>query len=214
MESKDVIRILDEAVLARGCVPEFIRSDNGPEFVALAVQDWIARRLAHPPASLFPSSSSAGSRRSTSSPAARGRMRIAKASSCRFRDGFLNREAFASVLEAKVLGQQHRHWPNQERPPSSRDDQTPAEFAQRSLPHPPDQHQPILQKPTKTLIASGSRTGGRPGRDPPAFRPRNLTRRRPRSSKRKRVAVRPRRRGIRRLLISISRGSLRRSPAA
>jgi putative transposase len=44
MESKDVIRILDEAVIARGCVPEFIRSDNGPEFVALAVQDWIARR--------------------------------------------------------------------------------------------------------------------------------------------------------------------------
>jgi len=30
MEAKDVIRILDEAVLARGCAPEFIRSDNGP----------------------------------------------------------------------------------------------------------------------------------------------------------------------------------------
>jgi transposase InsO family protein len=44
MESKDVIRILDAAVLARGSAPEFIRSDNGPEFIALAVQDWIARR--------------------------------------------------------------------------------------------------------------------------------------------------------------------------
>ena len=44
MEAKDVIRILDEAVIARGSAPEFIRSDNGPEFVALAVQDWIARR--------------------------------------------------------------------------------------------------------------------------------------------------------------------------
>ena len=31
MEARDVIRILDEAVIARGCVPEFIRSDNGPE---------------------------------------------------------------------------------------------------------------------------------------------------------------------------------------
>jgi transposase InsO family protein len=39
-----VIRILDAAVAERGSVPEFIRSDNGPEFVALAVQDWIARR--------------------------------------------------------------------------------------------------------------------------------------------------------------------------
>ena len=27
MEAKDVIRILDEAVLARGSAPEFIRSD-------------------------------------------------------------------------------------------------------------------------------------------------------------------------------------------
>ena len=44
IESKDVIRILDAAVLARGSAPEFIRSDNGPEFIALAVQDWIARR--------------------------------------------------------------------------------------------------------------------------------------------------------------------------
>ncbi len=34
---------LDEAVIARGCVPEYIRSDNGPEFVALAVQEWIER---------------------------------------------------------------------------------------------------------------------------------------------------------------------------
>jgi len=44
MESKDVIRILDEAVIARGSAPEFMRSDDGPEFVALAVQDSIQRR--------------------------------------------------------------------------------------------------------------------------------------------------------------------------
>ena len=41
MEARDVIRILDEAVIQRGSAPEFIRSDNGPEFVALAVQEWI-----------------------------------------------------------------------------------------------------------------------------------------------------------------------------
>ena len=44
MEARDVIRILDGAVIQRGSAPEFIRSDNGPEFVALAVQEWIARR--------------------------------------------------------------------------------------------------------------------------------------------------------------------------
>ena len=31
MEARDVIRILDEAVIARGSAPEFIRSDHGPE---------------------------------------------------------------------------------------------------------------------------------------------------------------------------------------
>lgn len=44
MEAKDVIRILNAAVIERGGAPQFIRSDNGPEFIALAVQDWIARR--------------------------------------------------------------------------------------------------------------------------------------------------------------------------
>ena len=43
MKAKDVIGILDAAVVERGCTPEFIRSDNGPEFVALAVQEWIKK---------------------------------------------------------------------------------------------------------------------------------------------------------------------------
>jgi putative transposase len=66
MEAKDVIRILEAAVLARGSAPEFIRSANGPEFVSLAVHRTGSR--------------GAGSRRSTSRPAARGRMPAAKAS--------------------------------------------------------------------------------------------------------------------------------------
>ena len=43
MGAKDVIRILDDAVMARGSAPDIIRSDNGPEFVAQAVQEWITR---------------------------------------------------------------------------------------------------------------------------------------------------------------------------
>jgi transposase InsO family protein len=118
MESKDVIRILDEAVNTRGCVPEFIRSDNGPEFVALAVQDWIARR---------------GFKTLYIQPGSPWQNAYSESFNSRFRDEFLNREAFASVLEAKVLGKQHRQWHNHERPHSSLDDQTPVEFAQRSL---------------------------------------------------------------------------------
>ena len=44
MEGADVIRILEAAVAERGTAPEFIRSDNGPEFIAAAVQAWIRER--------------------------------------------------------------------------------------------------------------------------------------------------------------------------
>ena len=35
----DVVDMLDAAVLVRG-VLRFIRCDNGPEFIALAIRDW------------------------------------------------------------------------------------------------------------------------------------------------------------------------------
>ena len=83
----------DQAVAARGRVPEFIRSDNGPEFVALAVPDWIRRRgfatLYIKPGSSWQNASS-GSFNS------------------RFRDEFLNRELCSGLMEAKVLGKEHR----------------------------------------------------------------------------------------------------------
>jgi len=51
----------------------------------------------------------------------------------RFRDEFLNREAFGSVLEAKVLGKDYRRRYTHERPHSSLDYQTPAEYASRPI---------------------------------------------------------------------------------
>ena len=41
LKSTDVIDVLSDLFILRG-VPEHVRSDNGPEFVAKAVQDWIA----------------------------------------------------------------------------------------------------------------------------------------------------------------------------
>lgn len=41
LNSTDVIDVLSDLFILRG-VPEHIRSDNGPEFIAKAVQDWIA----------------------------------------------------------------------------------------------------------------------------------------------------------------------------
>ena len=118
MEAKDVIRILDAAVVARGCVPEYIRSDNGPEFVAQAVQEWIARR---------------GFKTLYIKPGSPWQNAYSESFNSRFRDEFLNRELFSGLLEAKVLGKEHRHRHNHQRPHSSLDYQTPVEFAQRSL---------------------------------------------------------------------------------
>jgi transposase InsO family protein len=42
LTSDDVLAVLAELFAARG-VPEHIRSDNGPEFVARAVREWLAR---------------------------------------------------------------------------------------------------------------------------------------------------------------------------
>ena len=41
--SRDVLRTLAQLMLKHG-VPEHIRSDNGPEFVAKAVRQWLSRR--------------------------------------------------------------------------------------------------------------------------------------------------------------------------
>ena len=118
MESGDVIRILDAAVAERGTVPDFIRSDNGPEFIAAAVQDWIRERGFK---TLYIASGSPWENP------------YSESFNSRFRDEFLNRESFRSLLEAKVLGKEHRYDYNHRRLHSSLDYQTPAEFAQRCL---------------------------------------------------------------------------------
>jgi transposase InsO family protein len=118
MESRDVIRILDAAVLERGTAPEFIRSDNGPEFIARAVQDWIAQR---------------GFKTLYIAPGSPWENPYSESFNSRFRDEFLNRESFGSVLEAKVLGKEHRKDYNHHRLHSSLDYQTPAEFAKRCI---------------------------------------------------------------------------------
>ena len=64
LNSTDVIDTLTDLFILRG-VPTYIRSDNGPEFVAQAVRDWIA---------------AVGAKKPTSSPAHLGRMDTARVS--------------------------------------------------------------------------------------------------------------------------------------
>lgn len=115
MTAEDVVRDLDRLVSQRG-VPEFIRSDNGPEFVARAVQTWIEDR---------------GFKTCFIKPGSPWQNAYIESFNSRFRDEFLNLEIFSSLLEAKMLGEEQRYKYNHQRPHSSLGDLTPAEFASR-----------------------------------------------------------------------------------
>jgi len=117
MEAKDVIAVLEQAVAERGA-PAYIRSDNGPEFIAKAVRDWIGER---------------GFSTLYIEPGSPWENAYSESFNSRFRDEFLNREAFGSLLEAKVLGREYQQDYNLRRPHSGIAYQTPAEFAQRCL---------------------------------------------------------------------------------
>jgi len=114
MESADVIRIVDAAVAERETAPDFIRSDNGPEFIAADVQAWILER---------------GFKTLYIAPGSPWENPYSESFNSRFRDEFLNRESFVSLLEAKVRGKEHRHDYNHRRLHSSLDYQPPAASA-------------------------------------------------------------------------------------
>lgn len=115
--ARGVIDILQRLVQERGA-PEFIRSDNGPEFVARAVKAWMAEK---------------GLKSLYIEPGSPWQNPYSESFNSRLRDEFLNLEVFGSKLEAKVLGGEHREKYNHHRPHSSLGDLTPAEFAARCL---------------------------------------------------------------------------------
>ncbi len=117
MEAQDGVRVLAAAVAERGA-PAYIRCNNGPEFVAKAVREWITSQSF---ATLY------------IEPGSPWQNAYSESFNSRLRDELLNREAFATLTEAKVLGSAYRLAYNEQRPHSSLDHQTPAEFARRCL---------------------------------------------------------------------------------
>lgn len=100
LTSNDVIAILEKIVNKRGA-PEFIRSDNGPEFIAHAVKDWIERN---------------GFKTLFIEPGSPWQNCYSESFNSRFRDEFLNVESSSSLLEAKVLSREHMDKYNHRRP--------------------------------------------------------------------------------------------------
>lgn len=116
--SKGVIVVLEYLFMVRG-VPGFIRSDNGPEFIADAIKRWLADKKV---GTLYIE---------PGSPWENGYIESFHG---RLRDELLNRELFYSVKEAKVLVENWRLEYNQHRPHSGLDYMTPAAFAASCIP--------------------------------------------------------------------------------
>ena len=109
----DVLASLAEAIGRYG-VPGHIRSDNGPEFIAYAIQDWLEEKQIK---AIYIQ---------PGSPWENGHI---ESFHDKFRDELLNREIFGSLLEAKIVIGQWREEYNGERPHSSLGNKTPQEFA-------------------------------------------------------------------------------------
>jgi len=110
--AQEVIAALQTAIHRHG-MPRHLRSDNGGEFIAHLLQDWL-RQSGIKPRFIEPGS-----------PWQNG---INESFNARLRDECLNRELLANVLEAQVIVRQFRDEYNQIRPHSSLDYQTPATY--------------------------------------------------------------------------------------
>lgn len=108
--SRRVIDCLEELLVTTGRKPEWLRSDNGPEFVASQVQGWLK-------------SARVGSAYITpGSPWENGHVESFHAS---LRAEFLNRELFFSMKEVSVMLEDWRHHYNHERPHGSLSNKPP-----------------------------------------------------------------------------------------
>ena len=112
----DVLRVLTWLVAVRGA-PGYLRSDNGPEFIAGAVKGWLA---------------AAGIATLYIEPGSPWENPYSESFNSRFRDEVLDREIFTSLVEARVLLEAYRKEYNDRRPHSSIGYRTPTAFAASS----------------------------------------------------------------------------------
>lgn len=107
-----VIEVMKRLIVQRGA-PQYLRSDNGPEFVAKAVQAWLAQSQIGP-VHIDPGK-----------PWQNG---VAESFIGKLRDECLNLEWFYSPAEAQVVVELYRRHYNRERPHSSLGYATPEEL--------------------------------------------------------------------------------------
>jgi transposase InsO family protein len=118
LKSIDVLETLADLFLIKG-VPEYIRSDNGPEFTAKTVREWLDR---------------IGSQTLFIEPGSPWENGYNESFNGKLRDELLNGEIFYTLKEAKILIEQWRRHYNTVRPHSSIGYRPPAPETIKPLP--------------------------------------------------------------------------------
>lgn len=115
IKAKRVIEVVQQAMQVYG-TPAYLRSDNGPEFIAKAIRDWLKQ---------------AGTDTAYIDPGKPWQNGTAESFFDKFRRECLDTEWFHCRKEAQVIIEDFRQQYNQERPHSSLGYLTPAEARQR-----------------------------------------------------------------------------------
>jgi putative transposase len=103
LNSTDVIEALCDLFIVRG-IPAHIRSDNGPEFIAAALREWITM---------------VGAKTAYIEPGSPWENGYVESFNGKLRDELLNGEVFYTLAEAKIVIEQWRRHYNTVRPHSS-----------------------------------------------------------------------------------------------
>jgi transposase InsO family protein len=110
LKATDVIDVLSDLFILRG-VPDHIRSDNGPEFIAKALRDWIV---------------AVGTKTAYIMPGSPWENGYCESFNSKLRDELLNGEIFYTMKEARIVIESWRRHYNTVRPHSSLNYKPPA----------------------------------------------------------------------------------------
>jgi putative transposase len=113
--SQDVIEVLDYLSLKRG-MAEYIRSDNGPEFIAKAIKEWLDKQ---------------GTKSIFINPGSPWENSYIESFHGKLRDECLNQEIFSSIEQAGIVLENWREEYNNYRPHSSLGGLSPLEYMSR-----------------------------------------------------------------------------------
>jgi len=115
IKASDVLGVLKQAIDQHGA-PKYIRSDNGPEFIAKAIQEWLAEN---------------DIKTIYIDPGCPWQNGYVESFNSRFRQECLDRELLYTLSESRVVFADWRDYYNQQRPHRSLGLLTPAQYAKQ-----------------------------------------------------------------------------------